>query len=219
MHHPRMRLVLGIGNPGSQYQDTRHNCGFLVLDEVARRHRLGGWSKRWSSLVASWPDAPGGDAAALIKPQTFVNLSGEAAQAALSFYKCPLDALLVVVDDLNLPLGTLRLRPGGSAGGHNGLRDIEARLGQGYHRLRLGIGQPHPGEQIDFVLGRFTPEEGTAVRAMLQRAADCVEAWCLGGIDAAAQFNGGSVPPGGRGQLPGAPPGASAGPTASPAGT
>lgn len=190
-----MRVILGIGNPGAEYQDTRHNCGFLVLDELVSRHLLGPWSKRWSSLVADWPTAPGDGTVALLKPQTYVNISGEAAQAALAFYKIPLCGFLVVVDDLNLPLGTLRVRASGSAGGHNGLRDIEARLGPGYARLRLGIGRPPQGDgaQIGHVLGSFSADEQAPLRAMIGRAADCVEAWCQGGMDATVRFNGTGV--------------------------
>jgi len=191
-----MRLVIGIGNPGGAYVDTRHNCGFLVLDELARRHQLSSWSKRWGSQVADWPQAPGGGTVALLKPQTFVNASGEAVQAAAAFYKIPPGALLVVVDDLNLPLGTLRLRASGSAGGHNGLRDIEARLGPGYPRLRLGIGQPTAGDgaHIGHVLGRFAAHEEEPLRAMIARAADCVESWCAGGLEGAVRFNGAGAP-------------------------
>jgi PTH1 family peptidyl-tRNA hydrolase len=191
-----MRLVIGIGNPGAAYANTRHNLGFLVLDELARRHQLASWSKRWGSQVADWPLAPGGGTVALIKPQTFVNGSGEAVQAAAAFYKLPLAELLVVVDDINLALGTLRLRASGSAGGHNGLRDIEARLGPGYPRLRLGIGQPAQGAsaQIGHVLGRFAADEQEPLRAMIARAADCVESWCAGGLEGAARFNGAGAP-------------------------
>jgi PTH1 family peptidyl-tRNA hydrolase len=209
-----MRLVIGIGNPGAAYADTRHNLGFLVLDELAMRHQLSSWSRRWSSQIAEWPQAPGDGTVALLKPQTFVNASGEAVQAAAAFYKLPLGALLVVVDDLNLPLGTLRLRGSGSAGGHNGLRDIEARLGPGYPRLRLGIGQPAQGEgaHLGHVLGRFAAQEQEPVRAMVARAADCVESWCAGGLEGAARFNGAGTPAAPPGPPPaGRPPGAGPG--------
>lgn len=186
-----MRVVLGIGNPGSAYERTRHNCGFLVLDELARRHRLDGWSKRWNALVCDWrlSDAQGGGRALLVKPQTFVNLSGEAAQAALAFHKLPPTDLLVVVDDINLPLGHLRLRPEGSAGGHNGLKDIEARIGNVYPRLRVGIGRP-ADDQVDHVLGVFTEAERDDLSAMITKAADCVEGWLREGVAAACRFNG-----------------------------
>jgi PTH1 family peptidyl-tRNA hydrolase len=200
-----MRIILGIGNPGTQYERTRHNCGFLALDEVARRHHLDRWSKRWNALVCDWrlpSDLAGaagddgtGDRALLIKPQTFVNLSGESAQAALAYHRLPPSALLVVVDDINLPLGHLRLRPEGSAGGHNGLKDIEARIGQAYPRLRMGIGQPGTtGEQVDHVLGRFSEDERDVATAMIARAVDCIEGWLREGVVVACRFNGPARP-------------------------
>jgi PTH1 family peptidyl-tRNA hydrolase len=191
-----MRVILGIGNPGTQYERTRHNVGFLVLDELARRHRLDGWSKRWQALTCDWrvPDGLGGDRGLLVKPQTFVNLSGESAQAVLAFHKLLPSDLLVVVDDINLPLGTLRLRPEGSAGGHNGLKDIEARIGKAYPRLRLGIGKP-ANDQVDHVLGAFTAAEQEDLIAMIAKAVDCVEGWVKEGVTAACRFNGPARPP------------------------
>lgn len=190
-----MRVILGIGNPGSQYERTRHNAGFLALDELARRHRLDGWSKRWQALVCDWrvPEVLGGDRALLLKPQTFVNLSGESAQAVLAFHKLQPQDLLVVVDDINLPLGTLRLRPDGSAGGHNGLKDVEARIGKNYPRLRLGIGKP-ANDQIDHVLGAFTNAEQDDLAAMLTKAVDCIEGWVKEGVTVACRFNGPARP-------------------------
>jgi PTH1 family peptidyl-tRNA hydrolase len=193
-----MRIVLGIGNPGREYERTRHNIGFLVVDELARRHAPGAWQSRWKSDVADWrlPAGFGAERALLIKPRTYVNLSGEAAQAALAFHKLPPSELLVVVDDINLPLGTLRLRDAGSAGGHNGLRDIEARLGQAYPRLRLGVGAPRPGaDQIGHVLGGFAPDEQADAEAMVRKAADCVEAWLREGVTVACAYNGPLRPP------------------------
>jgi peptidyl-tRNA hydrolase, PTH1 family len=194
---PAMRVILGIGNPGSAYERTRHNCGFLVLDELARRHALGDWSKRWNALVCDWrvPEALGGGRALLVKPQTYVNLSGESAQAVLAFHKLLPTDMLVVVDDLNLPLGHLRLRPDGSAGGHNGLKDIEARLGKAYPRLRVGIGRPAANDQVDHVLGAFSEAERDDLSVMLAKAADCVEGWLREGVAVACRFNGPSRPP------------------------
>ena len=188
-----MRLVLGIGNPGAEYDGTRHNLGFAVIDELARRHGLTSWSKRWQSEVCEWwlPVSWGGDKALLIKPRTYVNLSGEAAQAIIAFHKLTPADLLVVVDDLALPLGHLRLRADGSAGGHNGLRDIEARIGKVYARLRLGMGPLPPGaDQVGFVLGRFAPDEKKTADEMLKRATDCAEAWIRQGVAVACRFNG-----------------------------
>lgn len=184
-----MRLVLGIGNPGAEYDGTRHNLGFAVLDEMARGHGVPRWGKRWQAETADLV-LPGGRAL-LIKPTTFVNQSGISAQAALAFHKLPAADLLVVVDDLHLPLGELRLRADGSAGGHNGLRDIEARIGRVYPRLRLGMGPLPPGaDQVGFVLGRFAPHEREDAAALVAKAAQAALAWVEGGLEAAARFNG-----------------------------
>ena len=191
-----MRVILGIGNPGPSYEKTRHNCGFLLIDELARRHGLSGWSKRWNAQICEWhaPTTLGGERVVLVKPQTFVNLSGESAQAILAFYKIPPHDLLVAVDDIHLPLGHLRLRPNGSAGGHNGLKDLENRIGQQYPRLRLGIGSP-AHDQIDHVLGTFTSDERLLLHTMLAKAADCAEGWLREGVAIACRFNGPTTPP------------------------
>ena len=188
-----MRIILGIGNPGREYVGTRHNCGFLVVDALAQHHGLGAWRKDWNADVCEWavPPALGGGKALLLKPRCYVNLSGGVAQAALAFYKSPISDLLVVVDDLNLALGHLRLRPDGSAGGHNGLRDIEAKLGPLYPRLRMGIGRPRPGQdQVGFVLSGFAPDEQADAQAMVVKAADCVEGWLRDGLAVSCRFNG-----------------------------
>lgn len=197
-----MRCVLGIGNPGSTYDGTRHNLGFAVVDEIARRHGCTDWQRKWSSLVCAWRlpqtliPADGDDHALLIKPQTFVNLSGEAVQAVLAFHKISASDVLVVVDDLTLPLGDLRLRPDGSAGGHNGLRDIEARLGKTYPRLRIGMGPLPPGaDQVGFVLGRFAPDDRATAEKTVAKAADCALSWVRDGVVVACRYNGPLVPP------------------------
>lgn len=187
-----MRVILGIGNPGTEYDGTRHNAGFAALVEFARRQGISDWSRRWDARVAEWlaPAELGGGKVLLIKPQTYVNLSGGPAQAALAFFKLEPTALLVVVDDLNLPLGQLRLRGEGSAGGHNGLKDIEARIGKGYPRLRLGIGPLPPGaDQVGWVLGRYTPDERSVAEAMTVRAADAITGWLREGVTAACSVN------------------------------
>lgn len=187
-----MRVILGIGNPGAEYDGTRHNAGFVAVDGFARRHGIVGWSRRWEAQVAEWlaPAELGGGKVLLIKPQTYVNLSGGPAQAALAFYKLVPTALLVVVDDLNLPLGQLRLRGEGSAGGHNGLKDIEARIGKGYPRLRLGIGPlPPDADQVGWVLGRYAPDERAAAEAMTARAVDAIAGWLREGVTIACTVN------------------------------
>ena len=190
-----MRIILGIGNPGREYDHTRHNLGFDVVDALARKHGAA-WSheKRFKTDLATW-ESPSGRVL-LLKPRTFVNLSGETAQGLLAFHKLPPSDLLVVVDDLNLLTGHLRLRDGGSAGGHNGLRDIEARIGQNYPRLRCGCGPlPAGADQIAFVLGGFRPEEREDAAAMIDKAAAAAAAWVSEGVVIACKFNGPLIAP------------------------
>lgn len=190
----RVHIVLGIGNIGPAYRGTRHNIGFDVIDELARRHGITSWSRKHHAQIALWRPASG--QVLLVKPETYVNGSGEAAQALLSYHQAVTNALLVVVDDLHLPLGTLRFRADGSAGGHNGLRDIEARLGPGYPRLRIGIGATATAvAQVDHVLGRWTETEQVDVTAMIAKGADAVEAWIHEGAQCACRFNGPLRPP------------------------
>ncbi len=185
-----MRLIIGIGNPGQQYEHTRHNCGFMALDAIFQRYGLGNWTKRFQALTCDWL-TPSGEKALLIKPQTYVNQSGSTVVGAMSFYKVVPSEVLVVVDDIHLPLGHLRLRPEGSAGGHNGLRDIERCIGKNYARLRLGIGQPSTAAaQVDFVLGRFQADERGDVDEMLAKTVDCITAWIADGQGIACKFNG-----------------------------
>lgn len=184
-----LRVILGIGNPGATYDHTRHNIGWEPLDLLHRRLGAGPWTRKWHAEVATaaWKE----HRLLLVKPLTFVNHSGDAAQAILAFHKVPPAVLLVVVDDLNLALGDLRLRADGSAGGHNGLRDIEAKIGQAYPRLRMGIGKPLPGQdQIGFVLGRFRPEDRPDMDLCAAKAADAILAWVERGVQIACTFNG-----------------------------
>jgi PTH1 family peptidyl-tRNA hydrolase len=193
-----MKIVLGLGNPGAQYERTRHNIGWLVLDELARRHGIE-ISKRLadSRLGAGVLLRDGASEKLLLaKPQTFMNLSGRAAQGLLRFYGLEVSELLVVTDDLNLPPGKLRLRPNGSEGGHNGLKSIAQSLGsREWARLRFGVGGPPARERqergtADFVLRPFSPAEKDEVELAIQRAADCVEEWALNGLEPAMnRFN------------------------------
>jgi PTH1 family peptidyl-tRNA hydrolase len=189
------RIVLGIGNPGPEYEGTRHNAGFLVLDLVARRlglnfrrlerrgpdgeERFGG---KVRALVAEGgPTAGGDDGFLLVKPQTFVNLTGDVAGPLLSAFGLAPDSLFVVVDDLNLPLGRIRIRPSGSSGGHNGLKSIEQALGsQEWPRLRLGIGAPLDVSAVEHVLTHFAPQEREVLARVLERAAEAVGDWLAG---------------------------------------
>lgn len=220
-------IALGIGNPGAEYDDTRHNVGFMVLDLVAERLGLAfsrlerrgpDGSKRFSGKVKAKVCEGEQDERpfVLVKPQSYVNLSGEIAAPLLRHAELSPDSLFVIVDDLNLPLGRIRIRPSGSAGGHNGLKSIQQMLAtDAFPRLRLGIGLAphladdpasrdagslpagaseglHAAEWRDFVLAPFLPEEREVLGPVLGRAADCVIAW-LGGADLQTlmgQYNG-----------------------------
>lgn len=181
----RPRLIVGLGNPGETYRDTRHNIGFMVLDEIARR--LGApfrEEKRWSGLVAKFT---GGH---LLKPLTFMNESGRSAQAVGHFYKSLPAQTLVVYDDVDLPLGRMRFRVNGSAAGHNGIRSLISSFGtQDFPRLKVGIapegGRPAGERMVGHVLGSFRAEEQTSLQAVIQRAADAVLATLDKGLDAA----------------------------------
>ena len=184
-----MKIVVGLGNPGSQYDETRHNVGWMVLDRLADR---AGWAGRGRQRDASpssmgrypWPRPP------LVKPLTYMNESGLAVRKVLAREHAPLGDLLVVADDFALPFGKLRFREGGSAGGHNGLRSIIEELGtEQFTRLRVGIGEPDRGA-IDHVLSRFEPDERQRLDELLDAAADAVEAWARDGTNKAAnRFN------------------------------
>ena len=184
-----MRLIVGLGNPGPQYAKTRHNAGFMVLDSLANGKPFEKHRRFQGEILAFSNDL------LLVKPQTYMNGSGECVQAVMSFYKIPLTDLLVVVDDIQLALGDLRLRAEGSAGGHNGLKDIESRIGREYARLRLGVGSATSQALIDHVLGRFETTEEPDVQAMIAKAQQCVSAWIEGGVPLAQRYNGPLRPP------------------------
>ena len=182
---------MGLGNPGAQYKGTRHNVGFAVLDELARRAAVDFESAPAEALMARWrrPD----EAVLLVKPLTFMNLSGQAIGELSRYFKIELADLLVVVDEVQLPLGKLRARARGSAGGHNGLKSVIAHLGDDYARLRLGVGRGDSRRDLaDHVLARFDKDEAADAERMIQRAADAAEAFIASGIAAVMnQFNGG----------------------------
>jgi PTH1 family peptidyl-tRNA hydrolase len=178
-----VKLIVGLGNPGRKYEGTRHNVGFVVLNELARRHSAARPKSNFQGEITEAQIA--GERTLMLWPQTFMNLSGASALAARDFYKLAEDELLVVCDDFNLPLGKLRLRPSGSAGGQKGLSDIVTRLGsEAVPRLRIGVGPlPENWDPADFVLSRFTKEETPEMEAAIVRAADAVEDWIKLGID------------------------------------
>jgi PTH1 family peptidyl-tRNA hydrolase len=178
-----VKLVVGLGNPGPEYEGTRHNVGFDVLDRLARRWAPGApaRSRFHGAIVEARLDE---HHVLLLKPLTYVNRSGQSVAEAVRFYKLdPGEALLVVVDDAALPCGAIRLRPSGSAGGHNGLGDVEEKLGtDAYARLRIGIDAPGAVPQKDYVLGKFRPDQRTAVEPALEAAVAATDCWVREGI-------------------------------------
>lgn len=178
---PVFRLVVGLGNPGARYDGTRHNIGFVVLDELARREACGfGFEAKWNAEVAQC----GGRL--LMKPQTFMNLSGEAVGNYAHYHRLEPSQVLVVLDDASLPLGELRVRPTGSSGGHNGLESVLMHLGtEQVPRLRVGIGEPMQIPLDEYVLSKFSYEEVPLAQESALRAADAVEHANAHGIESA----------------------------------
>jgi PTH1 family peptidyl-tRNA hydrolase len=189
-----MKILVGLGNPGPKYAGTRHNVGFDVIDYLAAAPGTSSFRERFEAQVAERQE--GGETVLLVKPLTFMNLSGRSVRAALDFYKLSADQLLVVCDDFNLPLGKLRVRVKGSHGGQNGLRNIQDQLGtDGYARLRIGVGQPGAGEAVDFVLSRFKPGERAAAEEAVAKAAQAAVVWATAGVEECMnRFNGGDDP-------------------------
>jgi PTH1 family peptidyl-tRNA hydrolase len=180
-------LIAGLGNIGPEYELTRHNIGFLVLDRIADNHKIEFTTQRLADK-AEWKFK--GKQIHLIKPNTYMNLSGKAIAYWLQELKIPKENLLVIVDDLALPFGTLRMRTKGSAAGHNGLKNIELILnGQDYARLRFGIGSDfQKGQQVDFVLSNFTQQEFTELPAVMDRAEEMVKSFCTIGPERTMNF-------------------------------
>ncbi len=182
-------LIAGLGNPGSKYDETRHNIGFMALERLAQRHRIVLTSTKFDSLCET--GRIGDQMVVLLEPQTFMNRSGKAVSQAANFYEVDADHIIVIHDDIDLSPGTLRVKSGGGHGGHNGLRDIVAKLGsRDFLRLRMGVGRPEHGDVTNHVLGRFTREELTVVDEMVESACDAVETILADGLSAAQnRFN------------------------------
>ena len=185
-------LIAGLGNPGDAYENTRHNIGFQVLDALGERQKKPIQRLKFKALTNLFTIS--GEKVLVMKPVTYMNLSGEAVRPAADFYKIPPERILVVSDDTALPAGRLRIRKGGSAGGHNGLKSIIQHLGTDqFPRLRVGVGEkPHPDyDMADWVLGRFTGEDKKTIDGAVKRAADAVECILAEGIDRGmGKFNG-----------------------------
>jgi peptidyl-tRNA hydrolase, PTH1 family len=184
-------LIVGLGNPGADYAKTRHNAGFLLVEKLAADWKCD-WTveKKFRARVAKADRS--GKRLLLCQPQTFMNLSGETVGALANFYQLPLARILVAADDADLPVGTVRLRAGGSSGGHHGLESIEQHLAsRDFARLKLGIGRRDGQREItDYVLGRFDAAETKTLEKVLERASKQVETWLDAGIEKAMQLNG-----------------------------
>lgn len=181
-------LIVGLGNPGTQYAHTRHNAGFEVTQLLADRWGTPLIKRRCNGLLVE--TAMGDKRVVLCQPQTFMNLSGQCVSELVAWYKCPLDHLMVIYDDIDLPLARLRVRKAGSAGTHNGMRSVVGLLGaQDFPRVRVGVGaKPEGWDLADWVLSRYAfAEEKDAMAQTFKRAADCVEDWLQNGIDHAMQ--------------------------------
>ena len=169
-----MKLIVGLGNPGSKYEQTRHNVGFLVLDELAKRYNVSfALDNNFNGLIANF--RVGKEKVILLKPTTFMNLSGIAVSKVLNYFQVPLDDLIVIFDDIDLSTGRLRLREGGGHGGHNGLRDIHKHLGSAkYKRIKIGIDQDRTVMLDQYVLGKFSKEEQKLIDEAVNLSADAL---------------------------------------------
>ena len=182
-------LVVGLGNPGARFESTRHNMGFLAVDRLAEREKLRFNKLRFKAWTAEWK--LGENKVLVMKPQTYMNLSGEAVGEAARFYKIPADHVIVISDDISLPLGKLRVRGSGSAGGHNGLKNIIAHLGtDAFPRVKVGVGAPEH-DIVDWVIGPFTANERKIIDGVLDRALGAAECIITDGVSAAQnRYNG-----------------------------
>ena len=176
-----MHIIVGLGNPGKQYEFTRHNAGFLCLDYLAAKHNIKVNKIKFKSLVGEGNIK--GEKVILLKPTTFMNLSGEAVVEAMNFYKTDISELIVVYDDISLPLGTLRIREKGSAGGHNGMKNIIYRTGKdNFPRIRLGVSAPGERDLADYVLSKFSKEDLKTFSSAVEDVVDAIELMIKGDI-------------------------------------
>jgi len=185
-----MKLVVGLGNPGTKYERSRHNVGFDVIDQVAKTNGGEQFRSNFDGVVSEC--VVEGERILLLKPLTYMNRSGASVRKAVDFYKLPIETVLVVCDDFSLPLGQLRFRGSGSAGGQNGLKDVISAMGtDAVSRLRIGIDPPHGGmDPVDYVLSGFRPAERKVIEDAIIDAGRAVEAWCRHGLESAMnKFN------------------------------
>ncbi len=185
-----MYIIAGLGNPGTKYKGTRHNVGFEAVKAISREHLPGHARKKFEARILNGRIA--GEEVLLMRPQTFMNNSGIAVRQAADFYKVPADHILIIYDDIALPLGSLRLRKSGSAGGHNGVKSIIAHLGtQDFPRIRIGVGGNKNTDLIDYVLGDFSKADKPVIQEAIERAAEAAVCVLSNGMDTAMnRYNG-----------------------------
>ncbi len=188
-----MKVIVGLGNPGNKYASTRHNVGFDVIDYLSHSPHAGAFQHRFVTLLSELLEDS--QKLLLVKPQGYMNRSGQPIRELVDYYQLPPDTLLVICDDFNLPLGKLRVRARGTHGGHNGLRDIQQHLGTTeYSRLRIGVGAPEDDAAGDHVLGPFRPSERPVIEEAIARAAQAVLVWVQKGVEVCMnQYNAPSV--------------------------
>ncbi|MBO6718765.1 MAG: aminoacyl-tRNA hydrolase [Rhizobiaceae bacterium] len=166
-----MRIIAGLGNPGQKYENNRHNVGFMAADAIVRRHSFSPWSKKFQGLIAE--GSLGGDKVLLIKPQTYMNLSGQAVGEAMRFYKLTPADLVVLYDEIDLAPGKVRVKTGGGSGGHNGIRSLDSHIGKDYRRVRIGVGHPGVKEMVHgHVLGDFAKADAEWLEPLLDAIGD-----------------------------------------------
>lgn len=176
-----MKIVVGLGNPGPEYRDTRHNIGFRVLEQLAARHRVERQESKYDAIIGETKIS--GEKVLLVKPLTFMNLSGRSVQPLVHWHKLDLADLMVIYDDMDLPVGSLRIRANGGSGGHKGMKSIIERLNtEEFPRARIGVGRPDQHDPADWVLGRFSGTEKELMQSTVNIAADAVERWITAGL-------------------------------------
>jgi PTH1 family peptidyl-tRNA hydrolase len=177
-----MKIIVGLGNPGKKYLKTRHNLGFMVIDRLAQQLEMECIQKKFQSLFCK--KSVDQEEVILLKPQTFMNLSGVAVKEAVDMYKCPLQDLMVICDDLDIPLGEIRIRRSGGCGGHRGLESIADSMGStNFSRLRIGIGRPTNGDPSDYVLSVFSKEEEHVTTGAIEEVCEALKTWMFEGIE------------------------------------
>ena len=187
----KLTVIVGLGNPGNKYENTRHNVGFIAIDLLAKKFGIKVDRLRHKALIGD--GGINGERVLLVKPQTFMNLSGESVRDIAEWYKLPMENIIVIYDDVDLPVGTVRIRPRGSSGTHNGMRSIIYQLqSDDFPRIRIGSGKaPEGWDLADYVLGRYSGEEAEVIRASIERAADAAASIVTGGVAAAMNaYNG-----------------------------